>query len=93
MPRYFFNVTDGHNMSDEDGHDLPDLKTARCEAVKYAGALICDSASDFWTAGEWEMRVSDDRGLTLFTLVFAGYDAAAVQGFSAPRDMPGAVGQ
>jgi hypothetical protein len=39
------------------------------------------------------MRVSDDRGLTLFTLVFAGYDAAAVQGFSAPRDMPGAVGQ
>jgi hypothetical protein len=77
VPRYYFHVSDGTSQTDEDGHEFDDLKAAKCEAVKYAGNLICEDHGSFWDRGDWEMRVTDKAGLTLFTLVFAGYDAAA----------------
>ncbi|HVF92884.1 MAG TPA: hypothetical protein VM900_01065 [Sphingomonas sp.] len=77
MPRYYFHVDDGAGHTDDDGHELPDIATAKCEAVKYAGDLICEAHATFWDRGDWQMTVSDDDGLTLFTLIFAGYDAPA----------------
>jgi hypothetical protein len=75
VPRYFFHVTDGTGQTDDGGRVLADLAAAKCEAVKYAGDLICGASERFWDEAEWHMTVADETGLTLFTLILAGYDA------------------
>lgn len=78
MPRYFFHV-EGH--PDDLGMELPTIARAKCEAVRYAGQLICDQAEDFWDAREFTLTVSDESGLTLFSLVLVGTEApAAIRG-------------
>lgn len=75
--RFFFNVIDGRNIIDDVGYEFVSLSAAKCEAVAYAGKLICDEANTFWNHGDWQMQVTDETGLMLFTLMFAGYDSAA----------------
>ena len=72
MPVFHFHTDKDHDV---DGIELPDLASAKCEAVKLAGRLICDEADLFWTKAEWSMTVTDDRGLTLFQLQIVGTDA------------------
>ncbi len=70
MPRFHFNVHDGHSTPDPDGSDLPNLTTARAEAVKLAGTLISEEGAAFWNGEGWRMDVTDDDGLLLFKLHF-----------------------
>jgi hypothetical protein len=76
MPKFYFHV-DG--VQDPEGIELSGLAEAKCEAVRYAGRLICDSAGDFWNAADWNMKVSDENGLDLFALHFAGVEAPAIR--------------
>lgn len=64
MPRFHFHLED---RPDEEGRDLASVAAAKCEAVKIAGKLICDSAAEFWDTARLLMTVTDDRGLSLFT--------------------------
>jgi len=77
VPRYHFNVEDGHSTIDEVGTELPNLTAARQEAVRAAGALIAEHAGRFWETAEWKVVVTDDKGLVLFTLHFFATDGAA----------------
>jgi hypothetical protein len=77
VPRYFFHIKDGVSSLDEEGTVLKDLATAKCQAVQFAGRMICDTASTFWDKEEWKLTVTDERGLTLFSLVFLSTDAPA----------------
>lgn len=77
MPRYLFNVHG--SSSDRDGIELASIADAKCEAVKLAGRLICEGAGKFWNEQEFGMSVSDDEGLTLFSLHLFGMDAAAIR--------------
>ena len=79
MPRFFFHV---HGPPDELGVELPDLAAAKCEAVRFAGRLLCDQASEFWESADFHMTVTDERGLTLFTLQFHAFDAPAIRSSS-----------
>jgi hypothetical protein len=75
VTRYFFNIeSDG---PDTEGHELANLAEAKCEAVKLAGKVICDDADAFWDRGDWNMTVTNDEGLTLFSLTFFGTEAAS----------------
>lgn len=78
MPRYHFHVEDGTHLRDEDGVELPDLQAARCEAIKFAGSLICDAHDSFWALDDWRMTVTDADGLTLFCLILTSIEAASV---------------
>ena len=40
LPRYFFNMSDGADLPDDEGIVLPDLTTARTQAIKTAGELL-----------------------------------------------------
>ena len=42
MPRYFFNVHDGHSCLDTEGTELVNLDTARREGLRFAGQVIED---------------------------------------------------
>jgi hypothetical protein len=76
MPRFYFHV-DG--PPDNLGMDLPNVAAAKCAAVRYAGQLICEEANSFWDSGDFEMTVTDEDDLVLFSLVLTGIDAPAIQ--------------
>jgi len=80
MPRYFFHIEDGLGTRDEEGTELKDVSVAKCEAVKLAGQMICDSAGSFWDRQEWKLTATNEDGLTLFCLHFVGIEAPASLG-------------
>jgi hypothetical protein len=79
MPRYHFNVEDGQSTVDGGGTELESLEVAKCEAVKLAGRTICEAAGEFWDRSEWSMTVTDEDGLTLFTLHVVGTEAPSTR--------------
>jgi hypothetical protein len=85
MPRYFFHIEDGTILHDDEGTELKDLAVAKCEAIKLAGQMICDSAGGFWDKEEWKLTATDEDGLTLFCLHFVGIEAPAADGHSDPN--------
>jgi hypothetical protein len=78
MARYYFNVEGGYAAND-DSIDVPTLAEAKCEAVRYAGRLLCDRAGEFWDSGDFTMTVTDEHALTLFSLQFSAVEAPAVR--------------
>ena len=79
MPRYFFNVEDHQTIIDHEGTELPDLGSARDEAVVMSGEILRgDGAPSVWDGKPWRMWVTDQpggTGKTLFTLQFSATDA------------------
>jgi hypothetical protein len=86
MPRYYFDIDDG---STPDGIVLKNIAEAKCEAVKLAGHVICEAAGEFWDRAEWNLTVTGEDGLTLFTLHLIGVESAAVQTRAMPRPASG----
>jgi hypothetical protein len=82
MPQFHFHTPD---LRDDDGHILPSMDVAKCEAIKLAGRTICEHADSFWDQGEWAMTVTDESGLTLFHLQIVGTESPAIEGASARR--------
>jgi hypothetical protein len=80
MPRYFFHVQDGLSEPDEAGTVLPDIRAAKRYALRYASSLVAEVGDDFWDRDEWRLVVTDERGLTLFTIAVLLWDAAALGG-------------
>lgn len=78
MPLFHFNVCDGFDLPDVDGTELPDLRTARREAVRLAGRLLPEEADKFWDGQEWKLEVTDHAGLILFRLDFTATTAPAL---------------
>lgn len=77
MPRFFFH---SHNSGrDVTGSDVANMAEAKVEAVRYLGKLLCDSADDFWVSGDFEMSVTDEAGLILFTMRIVGTEAPAIR--------------
>ena len=75
MPRYY--ITTNYDASpDLDGFEFESIAEARCEVVKLAGTMICEAAGKFWDGDDFYMTVTNGSGLTLFTLTFAGSEAA-----------------
>ncbi len=78
MPRYHFNVIDGTDTPDLSGADLGDLQEARLEGVRLMGGLMRDAPEDFWGDEAWRMVVTDEAGLTLFSLEVVAVDAPSL---------------
>jgi hypothetical protein len=71
VPLYHFHL---HNrigfVPDEEGRELPDLETARAEAVKAARALIADEVLHGHLELGSRLDVTDAADTILFTLRF-----------------------
>ena len=48
-------------------------------AVRFSGQLLSDKPDKFWSGQEWKVRVTDDKDLTLFELLFIASCSAAMQ--------------
>lgn len=78
MPRYHFNIHDGHSEIDRDGTELPDIQTARSEALQLAGTIISDAGRRVEFGEDWRVEVTDDSGLVLFRMDFVVVESPAV---------------
>lgn len=77
MTRFHFNTSNGRTHRDIEGEELSSLSSARVEAVKLLAELLREQAEDFWATSNFDLTVTDDRGLTLFALTVNGVIAPA----------------
>ena len=68
MPRYYFHLHNDLLARDEEGRELPDLATAREEAIRGARDLIAeDIRRGKVTLSHW-IEIEDDAGQHLLTV-------------------------
>ena len=72
MPRYFFDIHDGDNDTDEDGVELPDLSAARAEAIKFAGSYVSNNPSLLYDTGDIAIDLLDEARKPLFRVLIKG---------------------
>ena len=82
MPRYFFNIHDGHADIDETGTMLDDIHDARLEAVRFAGRFIEMHAAAMKIGEEWRLETVEETGLLLFRIDFVMSQSPAVENLS-----------
>lgn len=80
VPRYFFHTNEP--ASQRHSVEFKDLHTAKCEAVRFAGQLLCDAAEHFWDDADFELTVTDEKDLILFTMRVFGTEAPAIRSHS-----------
>ena len=73
MPRYFFNVINGTGHQDRDGIELPDLASARIEALKDIEDISRQNFMliDLETRATWYIEICDEAGTVLATVPFS----------------------
>lgn len=81
MPRYFFHTNNPSEraLQDTEGFEFATIHEAKCQAVSYAGRLLCDAAQHFWDRADFELTVTDEKGLILFTMRMFGTQAPAIR--------------
>ena len=80
MAYYNFRVDDGDPAGlESDPIELPDLAAVRREAVRFAGAMISDLGSAFWSRPALTLEVADAHGTPLFELVVQGRQGSQLE--------------
>lgn len=80
MPRFNFEVRTPTHVMLTEGADLPDTTAARVEAARRVGQLLHEHANQLWTDENWQMDVTDGRGLILYVLNISAMRSAATIG-------------
>jgi hypothetical protein len=69
MPKYFFVIRHGDQMSDHsDGIEFPDIGAVQLEAIKSTGEILRDLNYLIKAGSEWRMEVVDEARRPLFSL-------------------------
>lgn len=68
MPRFHFHTEDGVADTDRVGRELADIDAARAAAIQVLTDRLSGSPQTFWDTESFRVTVTDDTGLTLFTL-------------------------
>lgn len=68
MPRYFFHLHDDLEVVDEEGVDLPNLETARFEALKAVRDLMAEDVKRGRLTLSHRIEVCDQRGAPVLTV-------------------------
>ena len=81
MPRFFFHTNHPaeRNIQDDEGMEFATVHDAKCQAVVYAGSLLCDLKEKFWDTADFELTVTDDLGLILFSMRMVATEAPAIR--------------
>jgi hypothetical protein len=66
--RYFFQLSDGHLLTDDEGSVFEDLDAAKVEAARIAGEWLRDNAHEFAEEGALLVEVLDDHHAVLATV-------------------------
>ncbi len=87
MARYFFHTNHPAELTvqDDEGMDFPTVHAAKCAAAKYAGHLLADAAEHFWDEADFDLMVTDENGLILFSMRVVGIEAPAIRASASSR--------
>jgi hypothetical protein len=77
MSIYHFDIADSSPPNPCEGIDLPSLDAARGIALQFAGAVLADKPSSFWTEEDWVMTVGDAQRRPLFSISVSTRDCGA----------------
>ncbi len=66
--RYFFQLSDGHVLTDSEGEVFDDLDAAKVEATRIAGEWLRDNAVEFAQDGALLVEVLDGDHAVLATI-------------------------
>jgi len=66
--RYYFQLSDGHVLTDDEGEVFDDLDAAKVEAARIAGEWLRDNADEFAEDGALLVEVLDERKAVLATV-------------------------
>ena len=86
MPTYHFEVRTPTHVMVTEGIDLPDSTAARVEAAKRIGDLLRVHAGEIWVDQDWQMDVTDERGLILYVIAVCALMSPAT---AASHNKPG----
>jgi len=81
VARYFFHTNHPTELTiqDDQGLDFPSIHDAKRAAVKYAGQLLSDVGEHFWDEADFDLTVTDHKGLILLGMRVVGCEAPAVR--------------
>ena len=81
MRRFFFHTNNPAElaMQDDEGLEFSSVHDAKCAAVKYAGQVLSDVAEHFWDEADFELTVTDENGLILFSMRVVGTEIPAIR--------------
>ncbi len=73
MPRYFFHVLNHVRTQDHDGVELPDIETARLEALKDIKDILRQHFDTLDNHGwaKWTIEICDEDGAILLVVPFS----------------------
>jgi hypothetical protein len=71
MPRYFFNVSNGQDLRDGQGLELPNDAAARLAALEAAGEMLRELGLGLWDHESLSLQVVDETGAQICRLRFA----------------------
>lgn len=66
MPLFYFHICDGRDPCDPEGIELPDVATAKREAVRLAGLALSDDADRVVARCGWTLDVTGGDGRLLY---------------------------
>ena len=82
MSLFHFEVRTPTHVMLTEGVELSDHTAARVEAARRVGVLLNDHAGQIWVDQEWQMEITDETGLILYTIQVFTQKSAATQGSS-----------
>jgi hypothetical protein len=66
--KFHFQVRTGTHVMLTEAGDFSNSDEARVEAAKRIGLLLHEHAGNLWVDEDWQMDVTDERGLILFVI-------------------------
>ena len=70
MPRFFFHLRDGETVDDRDGMYFPDVRSARCEAVRNARDIMAEDVRRGRLCLSFRIDVTGEGGEPVFAVPF-----------------------
>ena len=86
MPRFFIHTNNPADAGtqDNEGMEFASVQDAKAQAVVYAGRLLSEAGEKFWDRADFELTVTDEKGLILFTMRMVGTEAPAIRRGTGP---------
>lgn len=59
--KFFFNVYDEHENSDQTAGDFRDVREAKIEALQLTGCILNEFANEHWSGRKFRVDVEDEN--------------------------------
>ena len=79
MPLFFFDLSDGTHIGDEDGTELDGVVEAHVEGIKLAGVCLKETPSLLWSKDGFRVLILDDLRTLLTTVAISAVDSQTME--------------